>query len=71
VIYSFGQTLKPAPRSIITSGSFFGMCTNYQITAETATRAVVRIEGAPVPGRVNLATPRLVMESFNVIGPDR
>ena len=34
-IYAYGQALKPAPESIITdSGGFFGLCTNYAITAE-------------------------------------
>ena len=47
VVYSFGQTLKPAERSIVTSGPFVGLCTNYQIMAEAATRAVIRVEGAP------------------------
>jgi len=42
VIYSYGQTLKPAPDSIVTGGSYFGMITNYQVVSEIATRAVVR-----------------------------
>jgi hypothetical protein len=43
VIYSYGQALKPAPNGIVTSGgNFFGMITNYQVVAETATRTVVR-----------------------------
>jgi len=49
VIYAFGQSLKPADRSIVTSGPFFGLCTNYQITAEVATRTVLRVEGSPNP----------------------
>jgi len=64
VIYSYGQALKPAPKSLYTvSGPFFGLCTNYQITAEVATRAVVRVDGAPT-------RPRAVVESFNVLPPD-
>ena len=67
VIYSYGQALKPAPHSLymgsVNGGRYIGMCTNYQITAEVATRAVVRIDGAP--GR-----PRTVIESFNVLPPD-
>jgi hypothetical protein len=63
VIYSFGQALKPAEHSLVTSGTFFGLCTNYQVTAETATRTVVRIEG----GTNN---PHAVIESFNVLPPD-
>jgi hypothetical protein len=63
VIYSYGQTLRPAEHSIISSGQFLGMCTNYQITAEVATRAVVRIDGAP-------RNPHAVIENFNVLPPD-
>ncbi len=63
VIYAYGQSLKPADRSILQTGPFTGMCTNYQITGETATRTVVRIEGAP-------NNPRAVIESFNVLPPD-
>jgi hypothetical protein len=64
VIYSYGQALKPAPKSLyMGSGPFFGLCTNYQITAEVATRAVVRVDGAP-------AKPRTVIESFNILPPD-
>ena len=64
MVYSFGQSLKPAERSLVTAGGpFFRMCTNYQITAEAATRAVVRIDGAP-------ANPHAVVESFNVLPSD-
>jgi hypothetical protein len=65
VIYSYGQTLKPAPNGIVTSGSqFFGMVTNYQIVSETATRAVVRVEDAKT------THPHIVVESFNILPPD-
>jgi len=73
VIYSFGQTLKPANHSRVTSGPFFGLVTNYQITAEVATRTVVRFDGVPpyqfgaAPGITNLHP---VIESFNVLPPD-
>ena len=63
VVYSYGQTLHPAEQSIVTSGPFVGLCTNYQVTAETATRAVVRVEGAP-------ENPHIVVEQFNVLPPD-
>ena len=64
VIYAYGQTLHPAEHSIYTgSGPFFGLCTNYQVTAETATRAVVRLDGLP-------ENPHLVVEQFNILPPD-
>jgi hypothetical protein len=82
VIYSYGQTLKPAPGSIYSgSGSFFGMVTNYQVVSETATRAVVRF-GSTLTNVVSTnASGALVMtnqvinnnaviESFNVLPPD-
>lgn len=69
VIYSFGQSLKPAPQSIIPGGPYIGVCTNYQVTAEVATRTVVRIDGAkPVPGQPY--NPHAVIENFNVLPPD-
>ena len=73
VIYSFGQTLRPANHSRVTSGAFFGLVTNYQITAEVATRTVVRFDGVPPyqygvgQGITNLHP---VIESFNVLPPD-
>jgi hypothetical protein len=82
VIYSFGQTLRPAERSVLTSGPFNLLCTNYQVTAETATRAVIRVEGSPDPQYTNdvfhphpdifgrFYPPRIVVEQFNVLPPD-
>jgi hypothetical protein len=79
VVYSYGQTLKPADHSIVVgSGSFNGLCTNYQVTAETATRAVVRVEGSfdqkytvqnPDPFG-NYYPLRIVVEQFSVLPPD-
>ncbi len=65
VIYCYGQTLKPAPNSVLTSGGtpFFGMATNYQIVSEIATRALLHIEGAPT-------NTHAVIESFNPLPPD-
>jgi hypothetical protein len=78
VIYSFGQTLHPADHSLVVGGTFNGLCTNYQVTAESATRAVVRVEGTPdsrfVNGKVDPQgrsyPPHIVVEQFNVLGPD-
>ncbi len=85
VIYSYGQALKPAPNSLVTSGSFFGMVTNYQVVAEAATRAVVRF-GSTLTNVVTLTTNafnnpiwfaapvvtnnNVVIERFNVLPPD-
>ena len=64
VIYCYGQTLKPAPGGIVTGGSNFGMVTNYQVTAESAARAVIRVEDAKT------THPHIVVESFNLLPPD-
>jgi len=63
-IYSWGQTLKPAQRGVVTHGGpFFGLVTNYTITAEVATKAVIRIDGAP-------NNPKPVIESYTVLPPE-
>ena len=85
VIYAWGQALQPAPygvefdaqgklvttpSSIITkTGNLFKLCNNYQVTAEVATRAVLRIDVDPA-GLTNsaaLVRPRAVIESFNIL----
>jgi len=69
VIYAYGQALKPAVHSIVTGGAYLGLCTNYQITAEVATRSVIRVDGAqPVAGQPY--HPHVVIENFNVLPPD-
>ena len=57
VIYTYAQALKPQHK---TPG---GVIDNYQVTAEVATRSVVRIDGAP-------ANCSPVIESFTVLPPD-
>ena len=65
VIYCYGQALKPAPNSLVTSGgSVFGMCTNYQVVAESAVRVVLRVDDAGTP------TPHVEVESYNPLPPD-
>ena len=68
VIYAYGQSLKPAEHSIVqTSGPFFGICTNYQITGEVVTRTVVRFENST--NQASLPN-RAVIESFSVLPPE-
>jgi hypothetical protein len=69
VIFAYGQSLKPADHSISQQSGYVGMCTNYQITGEVATRTVVRFDNAPMPGQ-NPTAPRAVVESFNVLPPE-
>jgi hypothetical protein len=63
VVYAFGQSLKPAERSLVTLGKFYNVCTNYQITGEMVSKTVMRIEDAP-------EKPRVVVESYSIVSPD-
>ncbi len=74
LVFSYGQALKPADKSIVVNGpsQYFGLCTNYQITAEVATRALVRLvkkvdDPNANPPKYHWET---VTESFNVLPPD-
>ncbi|MGZ4964150.1 MAG: hypothetical protein ACXWC8_16450, partial [Limisphaerales bacterium] len=62
VIYSFGQSLKPANNSLVLGGAYRGMCTNYQITGEVVTRAVCRLSNDSTP-----TNPKIIVESFNIL----
>ena len=65
VVYCYGQTLRPAPNSVVTtSGSAFGLVTNYQVTAESAARAVIRVDNATTKA------PRIVVESYTPLPPN-
>jgi hypothetical protein len=66
VVYGFGQSLRPAERSILTSGPYLGMCTNYQITGEAVTRTVLQIRGTAGTND----PPRPVIEAFNILRAD-
>jgi hypothetical protein len=80
VIYCYGQTLKPAPNGVVTSGpnlanglSPFGMVTNYQVVAETATRAVVQFRPVVVTNSVtglSQTNYAATLEQFNPLPPD-
>ena len=72
VIYSYGQSLKPADKSVIqSSGPYFGVPTNYTITGEVVTRSVVRVDNYPTPGPGKPNTqPHVVLESYTVLPPE-
>jgi hypothetical protein len=65
VIYAYGQTLKPANNSIVPSGTYAGLCTNYQISAEAASRAVIRLDKNASGNGYHA-----VIENFNFLPPD-
>jgi hypothetical protein len=79
VIYSYGQTLKPAPNGVVTGGpklanniSPFGMVTNYQVVAESATRAVVQVNPVVTknPNGTLNTNYNMRIEQFNVLPSD-
>jgi len=66
VVYAFGQSLKPADKSIVTSAGnpqYFGMCTNYQITGEVYTRVLLKVGG-------NAKNPRPEILNFSILPAD-
>jgi hypothetical protein len=64
VVYCRGQTLKPAPDGLVTGSSFFKLCTNYQVVAESIVRAVVRVDKHATSNGTNYSA---VVESYNVL----
>jgi hypothetical protein len=66
VVYAFGQSLKPAPRSLTTDPDFYHMCTNYQVTGEVITKATFRVEGRPMDPQNPL---RPVIEKYEILPP--
>ncbi|MGZ8939504.1 MAG: hypothetical protein ACXW32_09870, partial [Limisphaerales bacterium] len=66
VVYAFGQSLKPAPRSLTTDPNFYHMCTNYQITGEVITKTTFRVEGRPRDPSDPL---RPVVEKYEILPP--
>ena len=63
-VYVDGQTLRPAANAFVTaSGPFFGLCTNYQVTAESSARVVIRVDQhTTTTGTKNYSS---VIESYN------
>jgi hypothetical protein len=74
VVIAYGQALKPAQRSVYQKADhYFGMVTNYQIVAETALRAVVRLEGASLAQygvSTSITNLHPVIEDFSVLRPE-
>jgi hypothetical protein len=74
VVYAWGQSLKPAD---FTPGIGVGIdasskiVRNYQITGETATRSVMRVEfDKDQAGRTDYRRPHVVIEAFNLLPND-
>jgi hypothetical protein len=74
LVYCYGQTLKPAQDAIVTSstalaggGTAFGLVTNYQVVAESAARAVIRMDRHVSATGTNFTT---TVESYNPLPPN-
>ena len=65
VVYAWGQSLKPADKSIITSGVNVGLVGNYVVTGQVGTRTVLRIKN--FNPAIRNQPPRMVVESFKVL----
>ncbi len=64
VLYCYGQALRPAKDGQVLSGTAFGLVTNYQVTAESAVRAVIRVDNT------SGTTPHVIVESSSPLPPD-
>jgi len=67
VLYCYGQALRPAPNAMVTAGNYFGMYTNYQVVAETAVRAVIKVDKHIAGNGTNYSTS---VKTFNVLPAD-
>ncbi len=71
VVYSYGQTLKPAPGGTVLSSPYFQLVTNYQVVAESATRSVITVLPVIKPtGNGPVTNYNLRVENFNVLPPE-
>lgn len=73
VVYAYGQSLRPAPASVVTDfGPYFQMPTNYVITGEYVTKTLMRLETVqdldPATGRTRQRILP-VKESYNEVPP--
>jgi hypothetical protein len=70
VVYSYGQALRPADRSLVLrQGAYFNLCTNYQVTSEVLTKATFRIDRRLALDGTNVLY-NAVIDSFNVLPVD-
>ena len=69
VVYCYGQALRPAPDSYASAPNNgpFGLVTNYQVVAESAARAVIRLDRRATATGTNFVP---VVETYNVLPPD-
>ncbi len=76
VVYCWGQSLKPADNSIVFDPpnlrpELQNVCTNYQITGEVATRAIIRFEQRlEQRGSATVTNYQGVVETYNILPGD-
>jgi hypothetical protein len=71
VIYGYGQSLRPAQNGLVSSSTFFGLVTNYQVVAESAVRAVVSVQAhVDLSGNYPVTNYTTRVESYNVLPSD-
>ncbi len=73
VVFAYGQSLSPAPGSVVTDfGPFFQMPTNYIITGEYVTKTLMRLETVvephPVSGELRQWI-KTIKETYNEVPP--
>jgi hypothetical protein len=70
VVYAYGQTLRPAERSLVTApGPFYGLVTNYHISSEVLTKTALRLEEIRRPDN-QPSVYRSVVKSHNILPAD-
>lgn len=73
VIYCYGQALRPATGGTVLTGNNFNLVTNYQVVAESAARAVLRVNRniiKDVDGNTVGTNYTTTVESYNPLPPD-
>ncbi len=74
MVYCYGQALRPAPNSVfLGGGANFGLVTNYQVVAESAARAVIRVDKTVNTNAFGVITGTnfsTTIESYTVLPPD-
>ena len=63
LVYTYGQSLRPANASLVNRFGYLNLVTNYQVAGEVVTRTLLRVDGTP-------QAPRIVIEKYDVLPTD-
>jgi hypothetical protein len=70
-IYCYGQTLHPTSDGMVQSGPFAGLIANYQVVAESATRAVIQVHSqVSIQNGRSVTNYTISLGNFNPLPPD-